>query len=52
MKVSNHKINYTEEDIVGYLVRQWVFEWCKKYHPEAFVEAEKFVKNYLNENKN
>jgi len=22
-------------------------EWVKKYHPEAFEEAEKFVKEYL-----
>ena len=52
MSINKHKIDYTEEDIIGCYVREWVMEWCKKYHPEAFVEAEKFVKEYLNENKN
>ena len=32
-------------------VEQWVLEWCRKYHPEAFDEAEKFIKGLVNENK-
>ena len=42
-----YKINYTKEDLVGCYVREWVMEWVKKYHPEAFEEAEKFVKENL-----
>jgi len=46
-----HSVEYTEEDVIGCYVRQWVMEWVRKYHPEAFKEAEKFVKDYLkNEN--
>lgn len=42
-----YKINYTKEDLIGCYVREWVMEWVKKYHPEAFEEAEKFVKENL-----
>lgn len=52
METNKYQINYNKEDIIGCYVRQWVLEWCKKYHPEAFVEAKKFVEEYLNENKN
>ena len=38
-----YKVNYTKEDIIGCCVREWVMNWVKKYHPEAFEEAEKFV---------
>lgn len=46
-----HSVNYTKEDIVGCYVRQWVMEWVKKYHPEAFMEAEKFVRDFLKNEK-
>lgn len=46
-KRSKYSINFTEDDIVGCYVRAWVMEWVRKYHPEAFIEAEKFVKEYL-----
>ena len=42
-----YSVSYTKEDIIGCYVRQWVMEWVKKYHPEAFEEAERFVKEYL-----
>lgn len=38
-----YSVNYTKEDIIGCYVREWVMNWVKKYHPEAFKEAEKFV---------
>ena len=43
----DYKINFTKSDLINIYVKEWVFEWCKKYHPEAFVEAEKFVKKSL-----
>jgi hypothetical protein len=42
------KINYTKEDLIKCKVNQWVMDWVKRYHPEAFDEARKFVKENLN----
>jgi hypothetical protein len=43
----DYKINFSKSDLINIYVKEWVVEWCKKYHPEAFVEAEKFVKDSL-----
>ena len=43
----DYKINFSKSDLINIYVKEWVFKWCKKYHPEAFVEAEKFVKDSL-----
>ena len=43
----DYKVNFTKSDLINIYVKEWVVEWCKKYHPEAFVEAEKFVKKSL-----
>jgi hypothetical protein len=42
-----YKVNITEEDLISIYTKQWVLEWCKKFHPEAFEEAEEFVKKHL-----
>ena len=42
-----YTVNIETEDLVGIYVRKWVLKWCKKYHPEAFVEAEKFIRDNL-----
>ena len=56
-KINNKEVDYQysidvqEEDYINIYVKQWVLEWCKKYHPEAFEEAEKHVKELIkNEN--
>jgi hypothetical protein len=41
--MNKYEVNYTKEDIISYHVREWVMNWVKKYHPEVFKEAEKFV---------
>ena len=43
----DYTINFSKSDLINIYVKEWVFKWCKKYHPEAFVEAEKFVKDSL-----
>ena len=48
-KPINYSVNIDKEDLIQIYVRQWVFEWCKKYHPEAFKEAEKFIKKEIDE---
>lgn len=47
-----YTINVDPEDLVNVYVKQWVLEWCKKYHPEAFDSAEKFVRDMIKENGN
>ena len=42
-----YSINIEKEDLVNIYVKQWVLEWCKKYHPEAFIEAENFVRDLM-----
>jgi hypothetical protein len=49
-ELNNYSVNISKEDLIQVYIRQWVFEWCKKYHPEAFEEAEKFVRKEMNEN--
>ena len=39
-----YTINFDEKLLVERWVDQWVLCWCKKYHPEAFKEAEKFIR--------
>jgi hypothetical protein len=45
----NYSVNVDPEDIVRIYVNKWVLMWCKKYHPEAFKEAEEFIRGILNE---
>ena len=41
------RVNISKEDLSASLVKDWVLEWCIKYHPEALEEAEKFIKENL-----
>jgi len=46
--MNNHyELDISEEDVINVYVKQWVLEWCKKYHPEAFEEARKFIEKEL-----
>ena len=45
----NYRININKEELVASLVKEWVLEWCKKYHPEAFKEAHSFVNERIDE---
>ena len=53
MFVSNNKIHKSENytiDIDQELLRktylkEWVLLWCEKYHPEAFIQGDRFLKD-------
>lgn len=45
----DYKINFSKSDLINIYVKEWVVKWCKKYHPEAFEEAEKFIRKEMNE---
>ena len=44
---NNYSVNFSKSDLINIYAKEWVLRWCRKYHPEAFVEAEKFVKESL-----
>ena len=50
-----HPLDYTididKESLINIWTDKWVLEWCRKYHPEAFDEANKFIMDYLKESK-
>ena len=46
-----YKVNVDPENLIRIYVDKWVLKWCKEHHPEAFVEAEKFIKNLTKEDK-
>ena len=50
-KPLDYTVDIEPEVLVDSYVNKWVLEWCKKYHPQAFDEANKFVKEYLEESK-
>ena len=41
----DYVVNLGKEAIIKSHVKEWVLEWCKKYHPEAWEEADKFIKS-------
>lgn len=45
----NYTVNISEEDLIDMYVRKWVLKWCEKYHPEAFEEGKKFIKQLIKE---
>tara|TARA_R110001583_G_scaffold44409_3_gene140824 strand:+ start:164 stop:349 length:186 start_codon:yes stop_codon:yes gene_type:complete len=47
---NNYSVNINAEDLINIYVKKWVLKWCKEYHPQAFEEAEKFIRNLYNEN--
>ena len=52
MEVKKYSINFSREDIVTFHVNQWIMQWVRRYHPEAFDEAKKFVEKHLDELEN
>jgi hypothetical protein len=47
---AKYRVNMDKEDLINIYIRKWVLKWCKEYHPEAFIEAEKFIRELANEN--
>jgi len=47
--MQKYELDISQEELSQVYIKAWVLMWCEKYHPEAFVEAEKFVKQHLNE---
>jgi len=47
----DYTIDIDKESLINIWTDKWVLEWCRKYHPEAFDEANKFIMDYLKESK-
>ena len=41
--MNKHKIDYPEEVVIEIAVKEWVLEWVRKYNPEVFDRARKYV---------
>ena len=44
---NNYSVNFSQSDLINIYVKEWVLKWCRKEHPEAFYEAEKYIKKKL-----
>lgn len=44
---NNYSINIDQEDLRRIYLKEWVLMWCEKYHPEAFIEADRFLKKHF-----
>ena len=40
-----YTLDITEQELLNSYINDWVLSWCKKHHPEAFIEAKKFIEN-------
>ena len=43
-----YSVDIDRDNLIDRSINEWVLLWCKKYHPEAFEEASRFVKGLLN----
>lgn len=39
-----YKVDYNQEDLIEIAIKEWVLEWCEKYHPEVFERAREFIR--------
>ena len=46
--MNKNRIDFTQEDLIEAAVREWVLDWCEKYHPEVFEKAREFNLAQLN----
>tara|TARA_Y100000593_G_C4245746_1_gene304557 strand:+ start:502 stop:654 length:153 start_codon:yes stop_codon:yes gene_type:complete len=46
----NYSVDFDISLIKERTIEQWVLSWCRKYHPEAFVQAEEFIKTLIKDN--
>lgn len=47
---NKYSLDVTKEEIIKIYIKEWVLQWCEKYHPEAFEKAKRFMEENLNEN--
>lgn len=47
--LGKYTVNIEKEDLINLYVRKWVLKWCRKYHPEAFEEGERFIRELISE---
>lgn len=50
--MSKYTLDVSKEEIIEIYVKEWVLEWCRKYHPKVFEEAHKHLNDLYNEKNN
>ena len=48
---SEQYVDIEQASLINIWTNKWVLEWCKKYHPEAFIEAKNFIEDYLKDSR-
>ncbi|NCF42963.1 MAG: hypothetical protein GWP32_08820 [Bacteroidetes bacterium] len=47
---NKYTLDIKKEDLINLYAKEWVLQWCEKYHTEAFEKAKPFIEKHLNEN--
>ena len=42
-----YTINISEQDLKRVYLKEWVLMWCEKYHPEAFIQGDRFLTEHF-----
>lgn len=42
-----YTVNISEQDLKRVYLKEWVLMWCEKYHPEAFIQGDRFLTEYF-----
>ncbi len=45
----NYTLDIKDEEYIEIYIQRYVLEWCKKYHPKVFDQAELFAKENIDE---
>ena len=48
--IVNYSVDFDISLVKERTIEQWVLRWCRKYHPEAFEQAEEFIKTLIKDN--
>ena len=45
--MSKYTVDYSKEEIIEALVKEWVLKWCKEHNPEVFDRARGYISRVL-----
>lgn len=45
--MNKYILDVSKEEIIEIYVKEWVLNWCKKYHPEVFDKAKAYITENL-----
>ena len=45
--MNKYTLDVSKEEIIEIYVKEWVLNWCKKYHTEVFDKAKAYITENL-----